>query len=111
MEPVRTWIRNRPWLAAWLVAALFARALVPVGYMPGAGGVELCTGFAHAAPHSSHGEHECRYAAAVVPLGTPQPAPAIAWAPLVSFEAQPPAERPVVRATIVASRLPRGPPA
>lgn len=120
MESFRAFVRNRPWLAAWLVAALLARALVPVGFMPGAGGIVLCPGYAAAAPadhagpgdgHAQVDDHACRYAAAVVPMGTPQPAPAVAYAPVVSFEAQPPAERPVVHATIAPTRLPRGPPA
>lgn len=33
-------------LAALLLAAFFARALVPAGFMPGPGGLILCAGFA-----------------------------------------------------------------
>jgi hypothetical protein len=42
------WARN-PWLAVLLLAALFGHALIPAGYMPGAGGLVLCPGYAPAA--------------------------------------------------------------
>ena len=39
------WARN-PLLAALLLAAFFSRALIPAGFMPGPGGLILCSGFA-----------------------------------------------------------------
>jgi hypothetical protein len=40
MNRMSIWARN-PWLAALLLVALGTRALVPAGYMPGAGGVVI----------------------------------------------------------------------
>ena len=37
---------NRPWFAALLFAALLSRALIPLGFMPGPGGIVLCSGYA-----------------------------------------------------------------
>ena len=37
---------RNPWLAALLVITFFARALIPTGFMPGAGGLILCSGYA-----------------------------------------------------------------
>jgi hypothetical protein len=37
---------RNPWLAALLVITFFARALIPTGFMPGAGGLILCPGYA-----------------------------------------------------------------
>ncbi len=42
-----------PWLAALLVVTFLARALIPAGFMPGAGGLILCSGYASLAPGSS----------------------------------------------------------
>jgi hypothetical protein len=39
------------WFAVLLLAALIARALVPLGYMPGPGGVMLCPAYAPLAAH------------------------------------------------------------
>ena len=41
------WARN-PALAALLLVTFFARALVPAGFMPGPGGLILCSGYASA---------------------------------------------------------------
>ena len=41
------WVR-KPWLAALLLVTFFARALVPTGFMPGPGGLIICTGYAPA---------------------------------------------------------------
>jgi len=46
------WARN-PWLATLLLVALATRLLVPMGYMPGQGGLMLCPGYAPLA--STHG--------------------------------------------------------
>lgn len=37
------WLRN-PWFAALLLTALFSRALIPAGFMPGHGGLVICDG-------------------------------------------------------------------
>lgn len=37
------WAR-KPWLAVLLLAALGSRLLIPTGFMPGPGGIVLCTG-------------------------------------------------------------------
>lgn len=39
------WARN-PLLAALLLAAFLGRALIPAGFMPGPGGLMLCSGYA-----------------------------------------------------------------
>jgi len=39
------WARN-PLVAVLLLTAFFSRALVPVGFMPGPGGLTLCSGYA-----------------------------------------------------------------
>lgn len=38
------WLRN-PWFAALLLTALFSRALIPAGFMPGQGGLVICNGY------------------------------------------------------------------
>ena len=56
------WART-PWLAALLSVTFFARALVPTGFMPGPGGLILCSGYApiatgsaaHQMPHDMSG--------------------------------------------------------
>lgn len=40
----QTAVRN-PWLQLLLVVVLLGRAMVPVGYMPGQGGLELCPAY------------------------------------------------------------------
>ncbi len=44
---------RNPWLAALLVVTFFARALIPSGFMPGAGGLIPCSGYAPLAAGSS----------------------------------------------------------
>ena len=56
------WART-PWLAALLFVTIFARAMVPTGFMPGPGGLILCSGYApistgsaaHQMPHDMSG--------------------------------------------------------
>jgi hypothetical protein len=36
---------GKPWFAALLLTAIFSRALIPVGFMPGPGGLILCSGY------------------------------------------------------------------
>jgi hypothetical protein len=53
--------KPNPWFAVLLLAALIARALVPLGYMPGPGGVMLCPAYAPLAahiPNSGEARHE-----------------------------------------------------
>ena len=38
------WLKN-PWFAALLLTALFSRALIPAGFMPGQGGLVICNGY------------------------------------------------------------------
>ena len=45
---------SSPWLQLLLVVVLLGRALVPVGYMPGAGGLVLCPAYGHAQAASGH---------------------------------------------------------
>jgi hypothetical protein len=39
------WLK-KPWFAALLLTAFFSRALIPIGFMPGPGGLILCSGYA-----------------------------------------------------------------
>ena len=56
------WART-PWLAVLLLVTFFARALVPAGFMPGPGGLMVCSGYApvaagpaaHQMPHDMSG--------------------------------------------------------
>jgi hypothetical protein len=41
------WLEN-PWFAALLLTAIFSRALIPAGFMPGHGGLVICQGYAPA---------------------------------------------------------------
>ena len=45
---------RHPLLAALLLAALYARAMIPVGYMPGEGGLMLCPAYAPAGASPVH---------------------------------------------------------
>jgi len=38
------WLKN-PWFAALLLTAFFSRALIPAGFMPGPGGLVICSGY------------------------------------------------------------------
>jgi len=46
-------VARNPWLAALLFVTFFARALVPTGFMPGPGGIILCSGYAPIATGSA----------------------------------------------------------
>ena len=50
---------NRPWFTALLFAALLSRALIPLGFMPGPGGIVLCSGYAPVPtmPYGSAADH------------------------------------------------------
>lgn len=45
-------VARNPILAALLLSAFVARALVPAGFMPGAGGLVLCDGYAASAANA-----------------------------------------------------------
>ena len=47
------WLKN-PWFAALLLTSFFCRALIPIGFMPGPGGLILCSGYA-AVPSNAEG--------------------------------------------------------
>ena len=49
-------LMSRPWFAGLLLAAVVARALVPVGFMPGKGGLMLCTAVATAPARAHDGD-------------------------------------------------------
>ncbi len=55
--PVRNWSTVRwarsPWVASLLLIAFFARAMIPDGFMPGAGGFVICNGYM---PEPSEGD-------------------------------------------------------
>jgi hypothetical protein len=46
-------LARKPWLAALLFVTFFARVLVPTGFMPGPGGLMLCSGYAPLATGSA----------------------------------------------------------
>ncbi len=126
---------DRPWFAAWLCAALLSRALIPVGFMPGPGGIVLCSGYAlvpamprmdmpgmdmsgkadhdnATAPSQRHQGVEICLFSALARLMAVGPAPALAGFPqFVSSTAVFPPEKSIPRGTIVPTSLPRGPPA
>jgi len=134
----RRWL-EKPWFAALLLTAFFCRALIPVGFMPGPGGLVLCNGYtavpmmggvaeaAHDMPgmdmsahakHPGQGGHSpghesmgvCPYAAAASVLAiTHAPAP-VALLQIVSTTIVFPPEKSLSRGTIVPTSLPRGPP-
>jgi hypothetical protein len=118
------WARN-PLLAIVLLAALLSRALIPTGFMPGAGKLVICHGMAAAgSTAATHGAAEpkppggspahdgssgCPFAASATSIASGDTALA---APTVVASLTPalPADTFVPRAAVVATRLPRGPP-
>jgi hypothetical protein len=112
-----------------LFAALLSRALIPLGFMPGPGGIVLCSGYApvpampgmdmsgkadHAdatAPSRRHeGVQICLFSAVARVMAVGH-APALAAFPLfVSSTTVFPQEKSIPRGTIVPTSLPRGPP-
>ena len=134
------WARN-PWLAVLLLGAIFTRALIPIGYMPGGAGVMLCPGYAataggaaHSAGHqdmpgmdmSDHGAggmdhggkspgHEgmgfCPSGAAVTVFTLSQALATAAYAPIVKLNVRFVPGPLIPQGTVIPTRLPRGPPA
>ena len=128
------WAQN-PWLAALLLVAIGSRLLIPTGFMPGPGGIVLCTGHGpmivsmpsdmagmDMSQHSGtpgHGgqapDHEssgvCPFAAAAATMAALDVPSLSAHSPFVSTDIALPPQPFIPRGTIVPTRLPRGPPA
>jgi hypothetical protein len=132
------WAR-KPWLAALLLIALGSRILVPAGFMPGHGGLVLCTGHGpmtltmaydmagmdmgsmDMSPHAGiprqggHApDHEsigiCPFAAAAATMAVLEVPSLSLHSRFVSTDIDFPPQRFIPRGTIVPTRLPRGPP-
>jgi hypothetical protein len=123
---------DRPWFTALLFAALLSRALIPLGFMPGPGGIVLCSGYApvpamdmpgmdmsakadHAdatAPSQRHeGVQICLFSAVARVMAAGH-APLLAVFPLFDSSTTVfPPEKSIPRGRIVPTSLPRGPPA
>ena len=127
-------------LAVLLLLAIGSRALVPIGFMPGHGGLIVCDGYlpplgaetvtsaasmgdmdmsSDTGQPSTHGHasgHEgsmlCPFAAAAAAMAAPGLSAALV---LIAHTVTPrihfPPERFILHGTIVPTRLPRGPPA
>jgi hypothetical protein len=114
-----------------LFAAVFSRALIPVGFMPGAGGIVLCSGYASvpavdmpgmnmsaktdqanaSAPSHRHEAAEiCLFSAVARLMAAGHPSALAAFPYFVPGTVFPP-EKSIPRGTIVPTSLPRGPPA
>jgi hypothetical protein len=129
------WLGRR-WFAALLFTALFSRALIPVGFMPAAGGIILCSGYASVgtsgmdmpgmqmpgmdmsgnadhgggSPPPRHGTELCPFSAvaSVMAAGhAPTPTALTLVDPTVIVF---PPEQSIPRGTLVPTSLPRGPP-
>jgi hypothetical protein len=115
-----------------LFAALFSRALIPVGFMPGAGGIVLCSGYASvpamdmpgmdmsaktdqanasAPSHRHEGVQICLFSAVTRLMTAGHPSALAAFPLVVSGTTVFPPEKSIPRGTIVPTSLPRGPPA
>jgi hypothetical protein len=118
-----------------LFAALLSRALIPLGFMPGPGGIVLCSGYApvptmpgmdmpgmdmsgnadHADATAPSQRHEgvgiCLFSAVARVMAVGH-APSLAAFPLFDSSATDfPPEKSMPRGRIVPTSLPRGPPA
>jgi hypothetical protein len=115
-----------------LFAALFSRTLIPVGFMPGAGGIVLCSGYGPVAampgvdmpgmdmsgtadhgaggPSQRHGTELCPFAAGASMMAAGHAPPPTAFTPFAATVIVFPPEKPTPRGTIVPTSLPRGPP-
>jgi hypothetical protein len=112
-----------------LFAALLSRGLIPLGYMPGAGGIVLCSGYAPVsampgmdmsatAQHGADGpgqRHDgmqiCPYTAVASVMAAGHAPPLAAFTLVVSASIVFPPQQSIPRGTIVPTSLPRGPPA
>jgi hypothetical protein len=126
------WLASRCFTAL-LFAALLSRALIPVGFMPGAGGIVLCSGYAPVAamsgmdmpgmdmsgtadhgaggPSQRHGIEFCPFAAVASVMAAGHAPALAALIPFVPAVLVFPPQKPIPRGTIVPTSLPRGPPA
>ena len=123
---------DRPWFTALLFAALCSRALIPVGFMPAAGGIVLCSGYAavpamdmpgmdmsgktdqanaSAPSHRHEGVQICLFSAVTRLMAAGHPSALAAFPHFVSGTTVFPPEKSIPRGTIVPTSLPRGPPA
>jgi hypothetical protein len=112
-----------------LFAALFSRALIPAGFMPGAGGIVLCSGYAPVpamdmpgmdmsgsadqgagGPTQRHGVEFCPYTAVASVMAAGHAAALTTFTPFVPSDGVFPPEKSLPRGTIVPTSLPRGPP-
>jgi hypothetical protein len=125
------WLASRCFTAL-LFAALLSRALIPVGFMPGAGGIVLCSGYAPVAampgmdmpgmdmsgnadpgtgaPSPHHGTELCPFAAVATVMAAGHAPTLTALTVFVPSVLVFPPEQSIPRGTIVPTRLPRGPP-
>lgn len=123
------WATNRL-LAALLLTAVLARALIPQGFMPGPGGMQMCHGYVPAVPtvgthvgqgspldgpqgpSAPHGKDTtpCPFAAAATAAlpGDSTILVAVAQTPITTLAL--PVERSVPNGRFEPTRLPRGPP-
>jgi len=133
------WWARRQWLQYLLLVVVFARAVVPTGFMPGPAGLILCPGYGptslqavthpdvdgmsgmdmphhpgHAPDHGGLPGHEgasfCPFAAAATSMGCAGTAVVVAFVHAVAARFDLPSLPLVPRGTIVPTRLPRGPP-
>jgi hypothetical protein len=126
------WLASRCFTAL-LFAALLSRALIPVGFMPGAGGIVLCSGYAPVAampgmdmpgmdmsgnadqgaggPSQRHGIEFCPFSAVASVMAAGHAPALAALARFVPTVIVFPPQKSIPRGTIVPTSLPRGPPA
>jgi hypothetical protein len=106
-----------------LFAALLTRTLIPVGFMPGPGGIILCSGYgpvpvmdmpgmdmSGSPPQRHDGTEFCPYTAVASVMAAGQAAPLAAFTLFVPSIIVFPPEKSLPRGTIVPTSLPRGPP-
>ena len=125
---------NKTWFTALLFTALLSRALVPMGFMPGPGGIVLCSGYAPVLtmpgmdmpgmdmsgkadqagagwPAQRHdGMDFCPYTAAASVMAAGHATPLAAMTLVVPSVMVFPPEKSIPRGTVVPTSLPRGPP-
>ncbi|HEY6454965.1 MAG TPA: hypothetical protein VIY90_06725 [Steroidobacteraceae bacterium] len=130
----------RSWFTALLFAALLSRALIPLGFMPGPGGIVLCSGYApvSAMPYGPEAEHSmpgmdmsgnaehahvrapsrrhegvqiCLFSAVAKVMAVGHGSLLAAFSLFNSSRTVFPPEKSIPRGTIVPTSLPRGPPA
>jgi hypothetical protein len=131
-------LARNPWLAGLLLVMFFAHALIPIGYMPGPGGVILCPGYGPTAS-AGHADHDdmsgmdmsgtakpihhggkatsndgmgmCPFAATATTFALGHAPTATAFALVLQAEIKRGAEPSIPHSAVPPTRLPRGPPA